>query len=386
MTAVLLFAVSAALIVYVLAGYPLLLALYAKAFGRPIKKHESYPVVSVIVPVRNGAAWVEQKIRSLLASDYPPELLELLVVSDGSVDATEDLVARYPDPRVTLLRLPAGGKATGVNRALAEVRGEIVVLTDVRQQFDPAAIRKLAACFADPRVGVVTGELVIRAGNTLAEHHTGLYWRYEKWIRRNLNRIDAMLGATGCIYAIRRDLAIPIPPQMLLDDVYLPLAIALKGHRIYFEQQAKAFDLPTSLESEFWRKVRTQAGMYQVLVHLPGLLWPGNRRFIHFVSHKLGRLLLPYALLIALFSSFFLPSPWKWLALAAQLLFYGFAILDPLLNEQLPLKRLTSATRAFVVLVSAAACAVIVFFLPATKLWRETRVQQARETEASALR
>ena len=385
MTAALLFAVSAAFIAYVLAGYPALLALYAKAFGRPIKKQQQYPLVSVIVPVRNGAAWVEQKIRSLLASDYPSESLELLIVSDGSVDATEELVARYPDSRVALLRLPAGGKAIAVNRALVKARGDIIVLTDVRQQFDRAAIRRLVACFADPRVGVVTGELVIREGSTLEEHHTGLYWRYEKWIRRNLNRIDAMLGATGSICAIRRDLALPIPPGTLLDDVYLPLAIALKGYRIYFEDQAKAFDLPTSLESEFWRKVRTQAGLYQVLRHLPGLLWPGNRRFIHFVSHKLGRLLLPYALLTALFSSFFLPSSWKWLALVSQAVFYGFALLDPLLGEHLPLKRATSAARAFIVLVSAAACAIVVFFLPPTKLWRETRVQQTQESEASAL-
>jgi poly-beta-1,6-N-acetyl-D-glucosamine synthase len=385
MIPVLLFAAGAAFIIYVLAGYPVLLALYAKSFGRPIKRQELYPLVSVIVPVRNGAAWVEQKIRSLLASDYPPESLELLIVSDGSVDATEDLVAHHPDSRVRLLRLPPGGKAMAVNRGLAQVEGDIVVLTDVRQQFDPAAIRKLVACFADSRVGVVTGELVIRQGNTLEEHHTGLYWRYEKWIRRNLNRVDAMLGATGSIYAIRRNLAVPIPPETLLDDVYLPLAIALKGYRIYFEDEAKAFDFPTSLESEFWRKVRTQAGVYQTLRQLPALLWPGNRRFVHFISHKFGRLLLPYALLLTLFSSFFLPAPWKWLALSAQLVFYGLATLDPLLKEHVPVKRITSATRTFVVLVSAAACAVIVFFLPATKLWRETRVQQARETEASAL-
>ena len=100
MTAVVLFVASAGLILYVLAGYPTLLALYARAFPRPIKKQDAYPFVSVIVPVRNGAAWVEQKIRSLLASDYPADRLELLIVSDGSVDATDDLVASYPDPRL----------------------------------------------------------------------------------------------------------------------------------------------------------------------------------------------------------------------------------------------------------------------------------------------
>ena len=385
MIAAALFALSLAFVIYVLAGYPLLLAQYARLFPRPIKKQEWYPRVSVIVPVRNGARWVEHKIRSLLGSDYPPGLLDLLIVSDGSTDNTEELVARCGDPRVSLLTLPPGGKAMAVSRGLAEVTGEIVVLTDVRQEFDREAIKRLVACFADPKVGVVTGELMIREGNSLGEQQTGLYWHYEKWIRRNLNRVDAMLGATGSIYAIRRELAMPIPPATLLDDVFLPFAIASKGYRIYFEDQAKAFDMPTSLQSEFWRKVRTQAGVYQILFNFPGLLWPGNRRFLHFTSHKLGRLLLPFALLLVLCSSFALPKPYNWAAIAAQAAFYGLALLDPALSGRSPLKRLTSVIRAFVVLVSAAACAVVVFFLPAGKLWKETRVEPARTPEPSAL-
>jgi cellulose synthase/poly-beta-1,6-N-acetylglucosamine synthase-like glycosyltransferase len=272
-----------------------------------------------------------------------------------------------------------------VTRGLAQATGEIIVLTDVRQEFHPQAIQKLIACFADPAVGIVTGELVIREGNSLEEQHTGLYWRYEKWIRRNLNRIDAMLGATGSIYAIRRELAVPVPPETLCDDVFLPLAIALQGYRIYFEEEAKAFDLPTSLHSEFWRKVRTQAGVYQIMFRFPALLWPGNRRFLHFLSHKLGRLLLPFALLLALFSSFFLPYPFNCIVIGAQAIFYGLGLVDRVLPERLAFKRLTAVIRAFVVLVAAAGCAIVVFFLPATKLWKETRVEQARSSEASAL-
>lgn len=385
MIAAVVFAASIGFVLYVLAGYPLLLAQYAKRFPKPIQKYPLYPRVTVIVPVRNGARWVEAKIRSLLASDYPPDLLNVLIVSDGSTDATEELVTNYPDGRVALLALPHGGKAIAVNRGLAQATGEIIVLTDVRQEFDPPAIGRLIACFADSSVGVVTGELVIREGNSLEEYQTGLYWRYEKWIRRNLNRIDAMLGATGSIYAIRRELATPIPPGTLLDDVHLPFAIAFQGHRIYFEDDAKAFDLPTSLHSEFWRKVRTQAGVYQITFRFPGLLWPGNRRFLHFASHKFGRLLLPFALLTALLSSFVLPDPYKWFAVSAQAAFYLLALLDPFLREAVPLKRLTAVIRAFVVLVAAAACAVVVFFLPANKLWKETRVERARSSEASVL-
>jgi cellulose synthase/poly-beta-1,6-N-acetylglucosamine synthase-like glycosyltransferase len=256
---------------------------------------------------------------------------------------------------------------------LENVSGEIIVLTDVRQTFDPEAIPKLLACFADPTVGVVTGELVIREGASHEEYNTGLYWRYEKWIRRNLNRIDAMLGATGSIYAIRRELAPHVPPEILLDDVYVPFTAAFKGSRIYFEDEAKAYDLPTALNAEFWRKVRTQAGVYQILFHFPALLWPFNRRFIHFLSHKFGRLLLPFCMLAVAFDSFFLPHGWRAMALVSQGIFYGLALADPVISERNPLKRLSAVIRAFVVLTAAAWCALAVFVLPARQLWKETR-------------
>lgn len=367
------FASSVAFILYVLIGYPLLLSLYARLFPIAIEKARVRKRLSIIVPVRNGAHWVEEKIRSLLASDYPPELIDVLIVSDGSTDGTDDLVQRYPDPRVRLLALPSGGKAVAVSRGFENVSGEIIVLTDVRQTFDPEALSKLAACFVSPSVGVVTGELVIREGSSFAEFNTGLYWRYEKWIRRNLNRVDAMLGATGSICAIRRELAAPLPSNILLDDVYIPLDIASRGPRIYFEDEAKAYDVPSSLHTEFWRKVRTQAGVYQIIARFPGLLWPGNRRFAHFLSHKVGRLMLPFALLAIAISSFALPGPWRMLAMASQVVFYGVALLDPAIPEQNPLKRYTAIIRAFVVLVTAALCAVAVFFLPARLLWKETR-------------
>ena len=235
-------------------------------------------------------------------------------------------------------------------------------------------------CFAESSVGVVTGELVIREGNTRAEFNTGLYWKYEKWIRKNLNRVNAMLGATGSICAIRRAAFRPIPADILLDDVFIPFTAVARGFRIYFEDQAKAYDLPTSLHSEFRRKVRTQAGVYQIIRYFPWLLWPVNRRFVHFFSHKFGRLLLPFALILMFASSLWLPEPWRIVALAAQGVFYLAALLDPILGEGMPLKRVTAVIRAFVVLVAAAFCALAVFILPARQLWKETKVGAARET------
>src|SRR5206468_3991391 len=122
------------------------------------------------------------------------------------------------------------------------------------------------------------------------------------------------------------------------------------------------------------RKVRTQAGIYQIIARFPQLLWPGNRRFIHFLSHKMGRLLLPFGMLAALVSTFFLPLPLMILAAAGQACFYAAALVDPVVPERTALKRLTGVIRAFLVLVAAALCATTVFFLPAQRLWKETRV------------
>lgn len=377
---VILFVVSGAFLLYVLLGYPAALAVWARLFPRPIRKEFVASPISVIVPVRNGARWIDAKIRSLLDSDYPAGLLKILVVSDGSNDGTDELVAACDDSRVTLLSLPAAGKSTAINLGLERVSSEIVVLTDVRQPFDRDTLRRLVACFAEPSVGVVTGELVIRDGNTRAEFNTGLYWKYEKWIRRNLNRVDAMLGATGSICAVRRKAVGPIPADVLLDDVYIPFFAVSRGFRVYFEDHAKAYDLPTSLHSEFRRKVRTQAGVYQIIRYFPWLLWPGNRRFVHFFSHKFGRLLLPFALILLFASSFGLPGPWRIAALAAQGAFYLAALLDPVIGEGTPLKRVTAVIRAFVVLVAAAFCALAVFVLPARQLWKETKVEAARDT------
>lgn len=376
--AIIIFIASVAFVLYAVLGYPTLLSIYAHLFPIPILKEGRRRRVSIVIPVRNGATWVASKIESLLDSNYPAELIDILIVSDGSTDGTNEIVEQYPDDRVRLLALPPGGKATAVSQGLQHVSGEIVVLTDVRQPFDRQAISKLVACFADPSVGVVTGELIIREGFTRAEHNTGLYWRYEKWIRRNLNRVDAMLGASGSIYAIRRELAVGIPANILLDDVYLPFTAAFRGYRIYFEDEAKAYDLPTSLRSEFWRKVRTQAGVYQILLHFPGLLWPGNRRFIHFLSHKLSRLLLPFALIAAAVCTFALPARWREIAACLQALFYALAICDLWIPEGTALKRFSGASRAFVVLVTAALCGLAVFFLPAQKLWKETQVSTAK--------
>jgi cellulose synthase/poly-beta-1,6-N-acetylglucosamine synthase-like glycosyltransferase len=368
-----LFVASAAFVAYVLAGYPLLLAWLARRGARPIRRGHVRPTVTVLLPVRNGEAWIRQKLESILALEYPRDLLDVLVISNGCTDATEAIVEGYADRGIRLIRLPQPGKAEAINAGMGEARGEILFFTDVRQQLAPLSLARLVECFADPSVGVASGELVIREGETRAEADTGLYWRYEKWIRKNLSALDSLLGATGCIYAMRRQLAQPLPPGTLLDDVHLPMAAFFRGYRLVLDERAKAWDIPASLKTEFRRKVRTQAGVYQLIRACPALLGRRNRMWIHFVSYKFGRLLLPFALLAAAVASFGLPDPWRPVALAAQGCFYMAAALDLLVPEGSRIKRLTSPVRTFVVLMAAALAAASILFRPRMGFWTEAR-------------
>jgi cellulose synthase/poly-beta-1,6-N-acetylglucosamine synthase-like glycosyltransferase len=373
------FLFSVAFCAYTLFGYPLLLGLLARWRARPVRKAPWRATVSIILPVYNGERWMAAKLESIRALDYPAELLEILVVSDGSTDGTEDIVQRFASrSKLAYLAVPRRGKAAALNAALARASGEILFFTDVRQQLHPDSLANLIACFADPQVGVASGELVIRDGTGLEEASVGLYWKYEKWIRKQLSRLDSVLGATGCIYAMRRELASPLPEGTLNDDMYLPLGAFFRGYRVILDDAAVAFDCPTPLASEFRRKVRTLAGVYQILGSYPALLGPRNRMWIHFFSHKLARLLMPWAMIAAAAASFGLPAPWKAWAIGAQASAYILALLDAWLPANFPLKRLTSPVRTFAVLMTASLCALAILFVPARVLWKETRVSAER--------
>jgi cellulose synthase/poly-beta-1,6-N-acetylglucosamine synthase-like glycosyltransferase len=336
-------------------------------------KQFGWKTVSVLLPVHNGERWLKAKIKSLLELDYPRDLVEILVISDGSTDATESIASEYVADGVRLFSLPRGGKARALNRGIQEASGEILLFTDVRQWLDPACLKNLVASLADPSVGAVSGELFIRHGKNLEEENVGLYWRYEKWLRKHLSAIDSIFGATGAVYAMRREFVEPLPPGTLLDDVHLPLRAFFRGRRLILDDTAKAFDDPIGLESEFLRKVRTQAGIYQLLHQFPQLVSPTNRMWLHFISYKLARLMLPFALLLIFLSSFFLPQPWPAITVGVQALFYALAAVDLMVSERSSLKRITSPVRTFVVLMAAALCAIVVWFVPPEKLWKPTR-------------
>jgi poly-beta-1,6-N-acetyl-D-glucosamine synthase len=366
------FLMSALGVVYIVAGYPIVLYFLAQRSTQLVAKDTQARSVSVILPVLDGEKWVGDKLNSILSLDFPPELMEVIVVSDGSTDQTDEIVRHFNDPRVRFLRVPRGGKAQALTAGMNLARNEILFFTDVRQPLERTSLTHLVACFCDPRVGAVSGELVLLKGSKLSEENSGLYWRYEKWIRGKLSQIDSVPGATGCIYAMRRELAIPVPGHILADDVYLPISAFLKGYRIVFEESAKAFDQPMPLKTEYRRKVRTLAGVYQVIAAFPALLGPRNRMWFHFMSHKAGRLLLPWMLLANLVTSFYLPSGLRIVALGSYGVLFALALFDGAVPERLFIKRATSAAGMFVGLMAATLFAVSIFVLPNRYFWKVT--------------
>ena len=371
------FLLSFLTVVYVMAGYPLLLKVLARYRSRPVVKAEIPRSVSVLIPVRNGAAFIREKLRSVLAQNYPKELVEIIVLSDESTDGTDDIVREFAADGVELIRLPRGGKPAALNAGFKRARNEILVLTDVRQTLDDGCVKALVSCFADEKVGVVSGELLIRQGELSEQADIGLYWRFESWIRRELARLDSIFGATGPIYAIRRSLVVDFPPEILLDDMYLPLTAFFRGYRLIVEGYARAYDHPAKLSGEFRRKLRTLAGNYQILQYMPQLLGPRNRMWLHFVSYKVGRLLLPYILLVLAISGLLVPGVFGRVVFAGMVAFAILAALDGWIPQGLFVKRISSAARTFAVMMLATAAAVCVFFVPPQRLWTQSTITPA---------
>lgn len=367
--------VSALIVFYILFGYPLLLALLPPSPGPAIRKNPTYtPAVSVILAVHNGAEFLAAKLESILALEYPRDLLEVLVVSDGSTDATDAVAGAAQGVR--LFKQEHRGKAAAVNLAIAEARGEILFFTDVRQPLDPSSLRHLTANFSDPTVGAVTGEMKLRKPDGGGEQaDMDLYWRYELWARRQQSSRDSIFNTTGCIYAMRRSLAEPLREETLSDDAMLPLGAFFKGYRVVFDPEAVAWDQPAVSGTEFRRRWRNLAGLWQVHLWRPELFTSANRMRWHFLSHKFARLVLPWALLSVALSVWFLPQPeWRNLFLAGDALVAGMFLVDPLVPGGWRLKRVTSPIRTFLFMNAAAFAAAAVFFVPAQKLWKPTRV------------
>jgi biofilm PGA synthesis N-glycosyltransferase PgaC len=363
---------SVAMLAYTYAGYPAWLWLRGRFRAQPVRASGGTPSVSIVMVVRNEAGVLESKLSNLRSLDYPSELLEIIVVSDGSTDATNDILSRHPNPCLkTLAVQESRGKAAGLNDAIALARGDIVLFTDARQKVERGALRMLAAQFADPDVGCSSGELMLGdpdSGEVI--RGMGLYWRIEKSVREMESMAGSVVGATGALYAVRRHLVVTVPAGTILDDVFIPMHVARQGFRVIFVPSAHAWDIADQgAEREFSRKVRTLTGNYQLLQFAPWLLTSANPLRFEFVSHKLMRLFAPFALVAALIAALALPQPIYRAALILQVAFYGLGLVAMTKLLRGPLARVADAASTFVILNSAAAVAFVKFVTGRRVAW-----------------
>jgi len=303
-------------------GYPLAAGALARVRRRPVARNRGWtPSVAVIVAAHDEEAVIARRLENLLALDYPADRLELVVASDASEDATNEIVGDISakEPRVRLLDCPRGGKVAAQDRAVRETEGEVVAFSDANATWAPDALRQLVATLADPEVAYACGAL--RLEDAGGNNREGLYWRYELWLREQESRLGSITGGNGSIYALRRGDYVEVDPRWG-HDLSLPYRMVQNGRRAVFEPAAHAFERPTPTnEAEYARKVRMFEHCWEITLRgsLVRRLPPGY--LVSILSHRVLRYasgLLHVALLGT--SIVLLGSGWPYvLALAGQL-------------------------------------------------------------------
>lgn len=321
------------LVAYTYVLYPVVLFIASSLarLGRragPRTARDPLSAVSMIIPAHNEERHLPAKLANLAALDYPRDRLEVLFVSDGSTDRTNEILGRAAaDGRITFLPLPVrGGKSNALNEAVGRARHPILVFSDAATLFAPDAVTNLVRHFVDPRIGVVCGALQFQA-SAESRQTEGLYWRYESLLRLMESRIGVTLTASGAIYALRRECFVPLSPDTLVEDLVIPMTARQLGFRVLYDPEARGTDFAAAtVAGEFARRVRIATGSFRALgALLRGPLDPVTA--FAFISHKLLRWTLPFLLIGMLVSSAaLLEWPLYRMLFGLQLLFYGWAL------------------------------------------------------------
>lgn len=278
---------------YTWVGYPLAVTVLGRWRRPPVSLRTRLPTLTVIIAAYNEARWIAAKLRSTLRQRYPWDRLEVIVVSDGSTDATDEIVAHYPDVRVRLLRQEErSGKSLALNRAVAASTGDVLVFTDANALFGPEALARLAAPFEDPRVALVSGQgLYASSAAADAQAVSNGYVRFEEMVKSGEAGLGFLAGADGAIYALRRDMYDELESAQV-NDLLHPIQVALAGRVCRFDGAAYTLEPPShGGGQEFRRHVRIIAqGIYIVRDFLPRLVAAGRwRAAIMLVSHRVFR-------------------------------------------------------------------------------------------------
>lgn len=369
-----LFWLAVAAVGYAYVLYPVFIATAAAFRAKDVAHAPCTGSVSIILAVYNEAGTIERRVHELLGSLAAASIPgELIVVSDGSTDGSVELLRALPCAQLRIVALPDNvGKATAISEGAKVATGDLLVFADARQRWTPATLVELIQPFADPEIGAVGGELKID-GEDGALLGVGLYWRFEKWLRGNESRVHSTVGVSGSVSATRRALFRRIPALTVLDDVYWPMQVVMQGFRVAHTDAAIAFDtLPPRARDEFRRKVRTLSGNFQLVGLMPELLLPWrNPIWLQFVSHKLMRLLAPWALLMLLVTSVLLDGALYRAFFFAQVVSYILAIAG-LVAGNAGIGRLLSPFSSFLLLNAAAWLAFWVFVSGgASRSWKK---------------
>jgi cellulose synthase/poly-beta-1,6-N-acetylglucosamine synthase-like glycosyltransferase len=349
------FWLSLLILFYTFIGYAVLIFLLSKIIAKKASKQNIFPKVSVVIAAYNEEKVIAQRLKNLLGLDYPKEKLEILIVSDGSTDRTAEICCKFNVENIRLIeQKERSGKALCLNEAVPLSNGDIVVFSDARQRFEANALKHLVTYFNDPKIGAVSGELHFEEeAKTITGEGVDFYWKYEKFLRKAESKVDSVAGATGAIYAIRKNLFKPIPEDILLDDVLIPMHIIMQGYRCVFEPQAIAYDrIVKHGREEARRKTRTIAGNFQLFFRFPQLLNPlKNRIWFQIFSHKFLRLLAPIFIVSLLMSNILMADyPLFKLFLLLQGFFYLLVIMGYILRRTNLNCRIFSIPYAFILL------------------------------------
>jgi len=325
------FLISCLLLFYTVAGYPLLMMMWSRFKPDIVEKNETLRPLSVVLCVRDEAKIIAKRISNLLKMDYPQELLEIIVVSDGSVDDTDKIVQTFKDSGVSLICLeqPAG-KAVALHAGILASGHEMLLLCDARQHFAPDVARKLIACFSCLSIGAVSGRLSLQPSSTSsAGEGVSDYWNYEVLLRSSESKSGSVIGVTGAIYMLRKSMYTKIPAGTVLDDVLIPMRVIMQGGRVLYEKEAVAYDSREVTDSsELTRKIRTLYGNLQLFQIERNLFLPWkNPAWFRFISHKIMRLLLPFVLASCFFSCLFEGGTLLIFGVL-QILFWIFAVIS----------------------------------------------------------
>jgi len=309
------------------------------------------PTVTIIIAVYNGESYLHSKIQSLLSQNYPQDKLSIIFSSDGSNDNTINILESYSE--IELIRGQSRqGKATALNRAVVNTDSDIIVFTDVRQRLSGDAVLQLVKRLDDAAVGAVSGELLLESSSDNSSHQLGLYWEYEKFIRKHESKLHSVPGVTGALYAIRRIDYPLLNENTLLDDFEVPISIIRKGKRVVFEENAIAYDkVSDSIGVERQRKIRTLMGNYQSFSRNRWLFLPiANPIFWQFISHKFFRLLVPYFLIIILVLPLVIGGLWYQILFFIQLVFYVLALTAQYFKSKSPLLKIINFCQVFLLM------------------------------------